>query len=183
MKRHKPWSIYRCLPIVLLPAFLAGLSCTSTDLGAQESPPPDSWCPVTFTLDEEAAAGSPPFSLISGDSALKAIRVLHPRNIGFFAVRAIEVSEDSAQAFFRREARESREYPLDLKMRGVVWDTAAKGSPGDTATAEIPAGTYRLVLQYISPNSITSEEPRPVVCIVLSPTFERTQEATLFRFE
>lgn len=112
-----------------------------------------------------------------------------PRSEGFYAIRVDPSAIDNQEicGAYSIERPQTFEYPVSMGLRGVDWSTVAEAS--DSSTSEVPAGTYRIVLRYVSPSTLGPSKSEPAsddlasVCLIVSPPFELSEPFYLLHLE
>lgn len=165
--------------MTVLAATLLGLY-----LLAPEQDPREFSCPVRFEELPVEVTGTELAEARFSAGDLDEIRLIHPRENGFFLVAVEDASTDASYGHYYSDVQaETRSYPLELGFRGMAWSTA--GVATEEYVQVVRPGTYRVIMKYLASRPIGNGGPdgRTTICIAISGSFELKKAIYLHRFE
>lgn len=155
-------------------AALIGIACTAGGAGATDT---REMCAVEFsnlpaTISALTINSARLVSRTSPD-----LRLLKPSAEGMFVVRASSTDRTQIVVSYRSSKRSNTvRYPLPAQLFAIDWSTVAE-TAGDDSTRTVSPGLYRVVVRY-EPSEFP-ETGEQTICLLISPTFELTNEVRL----
>ena len=136
-------------------------------------------CPVRFVeIPESIESPELPHGLLLAEGVSR-VQVVSPSSEGLFVMRADETGTAKYGRVRRFEKVSTRLLDLQDVPSGLYWMTAT--SSGDESSAEVSPGSYRIYLEYLSPNSPSAANGQ-VICIAMSKSFHVSKAFYVHRF-